>query len=337
MLRRILFTVVPCALFAPLAWAAPATHTIAVDCAKGKTIQQALAHPAERLVIEISGLCQERVVITRSNVTLRGSNPATDGITGPAVDDVVVQRALVRVIAARDVGFENLTITSSESRGLEGHDLAFIEIVNCRITGNEGRGVQMNLGSFASVEDSVIADNGNFELATFSGGHIVCTRCTVDDDDGLLAVSVRGGVIDFNDSALSTGGALAVLPVEESSVFGTDTDVAAGLISLYATQNSQLHWTGGQVAGSIWADTASQLFLNGVTQTVNPAGNRVSEDSHVRIDGGNFVGDTLLTGFSSGTAEGSPTFDTVTCDRGGDFFCDGTVMKTGSVGCGLCP
>ena len=54
------------------------------------------------------------------------------------------------------------------------------------------------------------------------------------------------------------------------------------------------------------------------------------------INGGTFLGDTRMTGFSSATAENSATFDTITCDRGGDLYCDGSETKTGST-CGLCP
>lgn len=336
MLRRIVCVTISLGLLAPLAWAAPPSHTIAVDCEHGETIRQALKHPAQQLVIEISGFCQERVVITRSNVTLIGSDPATDGITGPAVDDPVVQRALVRVIDARNVRFENLAISGSESRGLEGQDPAAVDIVNCRVTDNGFRAIQANNGASINVVDSVIADNGNVALITFSGGLITCTRCTVDHNGGILAVAVRGSVIQFDDSSLSTSGTVGVLSAERGSVYGSDTDVSAGLVPLYASEDAQLSWTGGAVEGSIWADFTSQLFLTGVTQTANPVQNRVSEASHLAITGGSYLGDTLLTGFSNGTAEGSPTFDTISCDRGGNLFCDGSETKTASA-CGLCP
>lgn len=336
MLRRTVSITLLLGLLAALAGAAPSSKTIRVDCGHGKTIQQALAHPAEQLVIEISGFCQEQVEITRHNVTLIGTDPATDGITGPAGEDTIVQRALVRVIDARNVRFENLSITGSEARGLEGRDAAFIDVVNCRVTGNGFRGIQAYNGASIAVADSVIANHDNIDLLTYSGGLISCTHCTVDDDDGILVAALRGAVMSFEDSALTTGGIIAVLPVERGSITGTDTDVSAQLVPLYASEDSQLHWTGGEVEGSIWADFTSQIFLDGITQTANPIQNRMSEASHLAITGGSFVGDTYLTGFSNGTAEGSPSFDTISCDRGGDLYCDGSETKSGS-SCGLCP
>jgi hypothetical protein len=299
-------------------------------------IHEALQEKADQLTIQISGLCQERVVISRSNVTLIGSDPAFDGITGPALDDSFVQRALVRVIEGRNVRLENLTLTASESRGFEATGFANVQIVNCRVVGNDFRGMNITDTAFVRVEDTVIANNGSIELLAFGSGQISCIRCTVDDDNGIVAVAFRTGIITFTDSTVSTGGSVAIVPVEHATISGRDTDVSAGVLALYASEDAQLHWRGGQVEGSIWADFASQVFLNGVTQTANIVQNRASEDSHFRIDGGTFVGDTLLTGFSTGTTEGSPTFDTVSCNRGGDLFCDGSETKSGS-SCGLCP
>lgn len=54
-------------------------------------------------------------------------------------------------------------------------------------------------------------------------------------------------------------------------------------------------------------------------------------------DSDSLVGDTLFSGVSSGTAESGSSFTAVTCDRGGNLYCDGSVTKTSSSGCGLCP
>ena len=45
------------------ALAAPASKTITINCGQGQGIQQALAHPAEELILQINGMCQERVFI----------------------------------------------------------------------------------------------------------------------------------------------------------------------------------------------------------------------------------------------------------------------------------
>lgn len=314
----------------------PNVATVSVDCDKGQRISKALERPGDELVVEISGFCNERVEFSRNNVTLIGSNPLTDGITGPALDNVAVDRALVRITDSRGVRIENLTITGSESRGLEGNDGAFLEIFNTRIVENDGRGLQMGLGSIAFVEDSEISNNGQIELITFSGGDIRCTRCTIEDDDGLMVVPLRSSLIVLDESTVSTGGNVAVLAAEAATVLGADTDVTANGIALYASENAQVRWTGGQVDGSIWADFASQVFLSNATQISNPFGNVASESSHIRVDGGALFADTRFTGFSNGTVEGGVTLDTLTCDRGGNAFCDGSETKTGS-SCALCP
>ena len=314
----------------------PPVTTVRVDCDQGQSINKALERPGQKLVVEISGFCNERVEFRRSNVTLIGTDPATDGITGPALGDVAVDRALVRISDSRGVRLENLTITGSESRGLEGVSSAFLDIVNCRIVGNDGRGLQMGLGSAAFVEDSEIADNGDIEIITFSGGDVRCTRGAVSDDDGIAVAALRGALMVFNDSTISTGGSVGVYSVEESTIYGTDSDVADATISLYSSTDAQIQWTGGQIDGSVWSDFASRAYLFGVTQAGNPVGNSASEHSHFRVDGGTLVGDTRMTGFSNATLEAGVSLGSVSCDRGGDAFCDGSVTKSSS-SCGLCP
>lgn len=314
----------------------PETQTIAIDCAQGQSIQQALAHPADQLIVEISGMCQERVVITRSNVTLIGTDPTNDGITGPAVADPVVQRALVRVLESRNVRFENLSVTGSEMHGIEGGELAFMDIVNCRITANAGRGLQIATNAFARVEDTFLGDNGSIDLITFNGGLVNCTRCTISRGAGVPVVAANDSRISLTDSSVTTSGFAAVAAQSNAFVYGDGSDASSSFWAIWALEGSQISWNGGDLDGSAVADTASQLFLNGVNQTSNVSGNLVTDDSHLRIVGGTFIGVTRLTGFSDGTAEGAPSFDSVTCDRGGDLFCDGSETKTGS-SCGLCP
>jgi hypothetical protein len=50
------------------------TATVRVDCVKGDSINAALLTntKAQRLTIDISGMCHENVVVTRDRVTLHG-------------------------------------------------------------------------------------------------------------------------------------------------------------------------------------------------------------------------------------------------------------------------
>src|SRR6185503_4060518 len=87
------------------------TTTVKVDCAKGDTINAALASnpKVQRLTIEISGMCHENVVVTRDRVTLRGSDPAHDGIQ--AAENTEFTDAALWVRAAALFTVENLTLT----------------------------------------------------------------------------------------------------------------------------------------------------------------------------------------------------------------------------------
>lgn len=70
---------------------------------------------ADDLVVEIKGLCEENVVVNRERVTLRGTNPASDGIRAAALDTPGSFALLVRSSYVR---IENLKITGGQTYGL---------------------------------------------------------------------------------------------------------------------------------------------------------------------------------------------------------------------------
>src|SRR5687767_1580107 len=97
--------------FAEVTLADQATATVKVQCGQGFSITQALEqHPnAQRLIIEIEGMCDENVIVRRDRVTLRGSNSANDGIR--AVLNTEQSDAALWVRGAHLVTVENLKLT----------------------------------------------------------------------------------------------------------------------------------------------------------------------------------------------------------------------------------
>ena len=76
-----------------------ATET--VDCSKGDSITTAIERnpDAESVLVEIRGVCTEAVVIRRDNVTLRGADPAMDGVRGLGIPPTPTgDEATIRVL-----------------------------------------------------------------------------------------------------------------------------------------------------------------------------------------------------------------------------------------------
>jgi len=311
---------------------------IKVKCDKGDSINAALMNDAEDLIIEINGMCQEKVVVERKNVTLRGADPMTDGITGPVLDlSDPNDRALVTVMGGvKGILFENLAITESQLRGLEVHGASFVDVENCRITGNS-RGLQVADDGAATVTNTEFANNTQFQLATWSGGFINCTECTISAPaaDGLL--SSVGGRMFLTNSSVIVGG-WGALTSENGYFSAKDTYIAADAWAVWATKNSQMFLEGGDIFGMVWAESKSMVWLEGVTQTDNSWRNYVGEDSNLNLIDATLIGETKLTRFSNGTAEGLSALGDLVCDRGADFFCDNPTTQVGGTSdCGQCP
>ncbi len=334
-----------------LAGKPPPTATVLVDCTdpdptKHDSVNGALETPAGKLIIEIRGMCREKVVVERKNVTLRGADPMTDGITGPVLDPSDPNdRALVTVRGGvRGILFESLGISESQLRGLELVDISIVEVKNCRITGN-WRGLQVAESGGAGLTDTEIANDTGFQLLTWGHGTITCTRCTINAPHGHGVAAIVGGRIGLTDSSVTVGG--VAVQVEENGYFrAEDTNIAAGSWAAYAGENSavlissQDAGSPPEISGSVWAQAKSMVWLEGITQTANPLDNYVSEHSNLNLLNSTLVGLTHLTRFSNGTAEGGSALGDLVCARGADFFCDDPAVNLPTPGstsnCGQC-
>ena len=120
------------------------SKTIKVDCSKGQSINKALEDKADELIIEISGMCEENVLVERHNVTLRGGDPAGDGIR--AVDEGDDDVALT-IAGTLNVAVENLRLTGGE-RGLTVNNVirGSVHVRNCNVEGNSRMGLKLEGG-----------------------------------------------------------------------------------------------------------------------------------------------------------------------------------------------
>lgn len=338
--------------------------TVKVNCTKSQSITGALNDPAnvtaDALIIEISGVCKENVTINRDRVTLRGHDPAIDGIESRTEDPGGGLTPAVVVWRADDVVVENLTLRGGMSTNgtLTGFRqpvfVPFTTATNCVLEGSAvGASVQ---DGYLTLRDVTVRGSHLYGINA-QRGWVECVRCHVEVSDlpgvdyGPVAVMValfsRG---DFTDSTIAASGAAGGLQIYSSSrgwVVGCT--ITAEQYALVAGIGALLDLDTTRFGGSLRVYQKAEIHLWGSTQTANPPGymNKVSEDSILEASAGFFdgtspstlVGRLSMSRFGKAVLEGNTTVDgDVDCGMGGDAWAAGTVSITGSVyGCDHLP
>lgn len=313
--------------------------TVVVKCDKGDSIQTALEDKADPLVIEVQGKCQEAVEVRRSGVTIRGTDPAVDGIVGPTSAEVLVQVAdstfdsPVAVQGELAVNLENLAIENGDGGGLLAYE-ANVSLTNVWISGNAGVGARFSGGTFALLLDCRLENNGQAGISVARVARIGCTNCEIHGNAGAAGSVDAAGELFLETSNVS--GPIGFRALAGGRIEGFETDVAATTgPALRADQESVINWFTGTLDGRVVVDAKSQINLSDVTQPAGAGTNFVLTDSTLTVAGSSLARPLDLQLFASGVIADS-TVGTVACATGADVACQGTVTKTSST-CGLCP
>jgi hypothetical protein len=346
--------VIAVGLLASGAGAVAAQTIVKVDCTKNKSINEALKQSlnSQSLIIEIKGMCTENVVVTRDRVTLRGIDPAIDGIQ--ADSNATQIDAALWVRGAHQVVVENLKLTGGFV-GLLATEASTpsIRMVNCRSEGNAAYGVVLE-GSLLEAEDTVLTSNGNVNAGVFQSSRFACVRCTLSDPLGSGALgglrnnilALTGPSVLLFESTLTNGGIQltnALLQISDSTI-----DAHAPDASLSAAQ-SIINLTRVQVGGLMRFNQSSNGALQGVTQFRSETPNVVDANSFVRIanaspaTGGPATIPSTIMGFnlqdfSSGSLlQTSQISGNINCGSGANAFCANPANVSGTSNCALCP
>ena len=205
---------------------------IEVDCGAGESLQAAIDSMPQytgQITINISGFCAEPITIHRK-VIIRGTNSATDGITGPSTGN---NTALVAVYGVSDfwpagaetVRLEHLSIKDSANIGLSDNysEMGLDDVV---IRDNVGIGLGAFPGSFVTATGLTVTDNGGGLL---SQGRLSCTDCTLRDNGPASAAGAgadqAGKIFLINTSLAGTNGVQATSGGEVTMIGGSITAV----------------------------------------------------------------------------------------------------------------
>jgi hypothetical protein len=329
---------------------------VRVDCSKGQSINGALRHKADDLIVVISGLCEENVVVNRERVTLRGADPAADGIRAATLDTPGSFALLVRSSYVR---VENLRITGGQTYGLVvshtsgygrfgwGIDRA-VEVINCRIMDNPGIGLLAEYSSVRVIDTNFSGNATGGAYASEAG--LSCINCTFTNNGTALAgfveatVTSNRGIVSLTNSNVTGVIGLNVLHgraiVTDSSIATTDVRAVSGFFE------SEIFLSGSSVIGRIALGQQSHARIEGVTQTANTLGSSgIGLDQGASFVASNrdaaattLVGDITLRGFSSAVLRDDSSLNgNLTCIEGSNVACTDPSKVAGTSSCGLCP
>lgn len=328
-------------VFLPLA-AAPAfakpLKIVDIDCADGDSINKALEKRDTELIINIAGICTEDVVVRRDRVTLRGTDPALDGIRAATVDDPFGATLFIR--GARLVNVENLQLTGGKHAGLLIEDARRNVILrNLHIEGNQEVGL---LASNALVVgfDLLITNNGIAGMGLSETAYLRCDDCRIADNPtatlGYGVVSSAGALVQLNRGSVSARFPLSIRFNSVAAVTGT---TLTGTVAVDASGSAQITVQNATIDGSIRADGDSRIEFFNSQQIFNPVagGNRITGASQMNAYAGTLlIGETTFDEFSNGMLSQASTLETLTCSSGSDAICSADVGILGS-NCSSCP
>lgn len=329
-----------------------------VNCTKGDSITKALdEHRGDRLVVEIAGMCHENVILTRDGVTLRGTNPATDGIA--AIRNSEQTDAALWARGAQLFTIQNLRLTGGFAGLLATDvDVVFPRIINSRLDGNVQWSVLLE-ASVIEVEDSTLGPNDVFVVGAFGGSSFRCTSCTVTKGTSVIRQETMfagtGSQILLSDTSVIGGG----LNITNSSATIFDSSLqafaASTASSIAGIGASVIQLTRTQVEGQMRFVQGANASLLGVTQTsglsTGPTPNVADDASFVKVanaspgvppTGPPTIASTVLgfnlSNFSNASLlQTSQVSGNLSCALGANAVCTTPANVSGTSNCNLCP
>ena len=223
---------------------------VTVDCGAGERLQPALnavqRHPT-LVTVTLFGVCQERIVINRSDLVIRAGATGAGIVSsapGPAV-------TVAPIAVARVVSLEGLTV-SGGSPGLQVDHGSQVRILNGHLH-NSQFGIIANNRSVVRLDNTIVENHTGAGIFATTGSHIVVTGGAVSNNQG-NGMSVQSG-------SMAVIGGSAQIASNLTWGIGLDDGSSLQLGAATVTQNG--------VTG-VFASGGSRVYLNaGATITAN--------------------------------------------------------------------
>lgn len=315
------------------------SKTYKSDCTKSNDLQKIIDSAANGDTIEISGICMGNIVIRDKGLTLIGTGPGPNGITGTAANTDGV-----RIESSRGTHFEGLVISNPLFTGMRIRFHSQVTMTDCEVSGSSGgaaTGIWVQEGSaFDGLR--LRLDNNLRGLGAVQHARAFCRECDLNGNASFAATATQNAVLSLLDSAVS--GNRGINAIEHSYI---DIDClshvsahacslsAANLAGLASGQSTVVFYDAGDFNGRFLAADRSRVHLFGARQQSNPGANLVDDGSSLRVEpfssDSRLMGHTDVTGFSNALFYGAGTEldGSLSCDGGGDAWVEPGIDQSG--------
>ncbi|HEX6692058.1 MAG TPA: right-handed parallel beta-helix repeat-containing protein [Burkholderiales bacterium] len=317
--KAILALVVGAFASGSIAAANPEPRVVQVNCSSGDTLARALQRGSEdrALVVVIQGVCNETVVIERSDVTLRGEAGAA--ITGPdpALDAVTVR--------ADRVSIENLLISGGRN-GLVARGAGNFVVQGTTVQSTGRTGILVVNGSGALIDGSTMQNNARDGFSV-EGAQATVVNSTITQNArvGVFVGPGASGRVGIDNRNEAAGNTISLNGSSGVSVFGGSALIAANTVTLNGTDPLQGGRSGISVVNAVADVSGSNTITNNAAQGIFVSRSNVSIGSTAF----SFSGVNTISGNGAATAAGG-----VSAFLGGTLFIRDAVIS-GNHGGGL--
>jgi hypothetical protein len=325
---------------APITAVTTAAKTVYVHCTRGGSISAALSKVAAPLVIEVRGICAEHVRIERSDVTLHGLDPASDGIRGVVTEPVPL--AALEINHAARIRLENISVMESPGHGVSA-EWSQLVMQNCRVERSTQAGLFVQGSSSVTATEVVASQNGRGGVEVGGSSGVDCLGCRLVDNataafSGGWLQLVQGEVAG-GQGLVASGGWAWLLCDATDTRYPCSLDVSGDAAS--ARRGGTVTLTRVQFKGRLSGWAGGILELSGAEQVSSDSLDRqnlmTDTATLATMKNGSLVSklrSTKLTTFAHGTLKGETQLTgPLTCESGGDAWSDVAYSAGMVVGC----
>ena len=188
--------------------AATGDKPITVDCARKDRIQQAIDQNPGGTVIEIRGLCIENVRIDHKEVTLRGANPATDGIRS------LTTTPALTITDSDNVVIEHLSLSDNPGTAIQMSESSVL-LEDCVINGNNAEAagglsaIHATSHTFVRAGHLTVSNNQRRGVTVQRSASFFCVGCDFANNTGVAAAANDGVLALLRSTVTGRNGILA--------------------------------------------------------------------------------------------------------------------------------
>jgi parallel beta helix pectate lyase-like protein len=205
-----------------------------VECDKGQTLTEALKTAKPGDMLQVTGICQERVTITTDRLTLDGGGHAVlDGSGGGPTEF----EGAVTIDGVQGVTLMGFTIQNSPGQGILGVGGAAFVVKDTTMQNNGLEGIFLNNNASAELTDVEVKNSGRLGIAVFNNSTAVLKGQVSSTGNG----SNGSGASNSNGIAVQSGSMLEIrgAVVQASNNGGGGVDIVDSQAVIFGYPESQ--------------------------------------------------------------------------------------------------